>query len=276
MPIPKIIHYCWLSDDPISEEYTSCVDSWRKKLPSYEFILWDIKRFDVNSTAWTKQSFEVQLYACACDYIRLHAIHTHGGIYLDMDMEVVKPFDSLLQNPVMLAYENHVSENIEAGCFGAEKGNQYIKKCMEYFENRNFFDPKLLQKILRMNKSERHDFISPLILPEIMKNTLQESFVAANYTIYPYDYFTAKNIETGKIEATKNTVTIHHFVTDYHSGEWRKIREWEQSVKLQYGEKSVTANLICKLGGAKRTITKLGLFGAQKYYFSKYISTNNR
>jgi mannosyltransferase OCH1-like enzyme len=104
--IPKIIHYCWLSGDPIPQDYQNCMDTWKQILKGYEFVLWDSKRFDINSVLWVKQAFETGLYAFAADYIRLYAVYNCGGIYLDMDMEAVKPFDELLNADIMLAYEH--------------------------------------------------------------------------------------------------------------------------------------------------------------------------
>ena len=43
--IPKIIHYCWLSNDPIPAKLKKCMDSWKKQLPDYEFMLWNFDRF---------------------------------------------------------------------------------------------------------------------------------------------------------------------------------------------------------------------------------------
>ena len=94
--IPKIIHYCWLSGDEIPEKLQLCMASWKKFLPEYEFMLWDLDRFDINQILWTKQAFESKKYAFAADYIRLYAIYTYGGIYLDMDVEVLKSFNPLL------------------------------------------------------------------------------------------------------------------------------------------------------------------------------------
>jgi hypothetical protein len=275
MPIPKIIHYCWLSDDPIPHDYQKCMDSWKTKLSEYNFLLWDTKRFDINSTVWTKQSFTAQMYACACDYIRLYAIYNYGGIYLDMDMEVVKPFDSFLQNDLILAYENHISENLEAGCFGAVKEHPYIRKCVEYLEGRNFCDPKLFPGILNMEKSKRHDAINPPILPEVMRVVLQEFFSSEKYPILSHDYFTAKNIVTGKIEMTLNTVAIHHFATQYHSEEWLEIRATEQRIKLKFGENSILSKIFILFGRIKRCIQKQGILGASRYYFAKYVKKEN-
>ena len=42
--IPKIIHYCWLSGDPIPEKLQRYMNTWKKHLPDYEFMLWDKSR----------------------------------------------------------------------------------------------------------------------------------------------------------------------------------------------------------------------------------------
>ena len=85
--IPKIIHYCWLSNDPVPENLQKCMDSWKRYLPDYEFMLWNFDRFDKKSSLWVEQAFDNRKYAFAADYIRLFAIYNYGGIYLDMDVD---------------------------------------------------------------------------------------------------------------------------------------------------------------------------------------------
>ena len=138
--IPKIIHYCWLSNDPIPDEFKMNVDKWKSILYDYEFIKWDFSRFDINSSTWVKESFENKKYAFAADYIRLFAVYNYGGIYLDMDVEVLKKFDPLLEEEYMFAYESQNNKWIEAGCFGAVKHNGFIGCCLERYENRHFID----------------------------------------------------------------------------------------------------------------------------------------
>lgn len=53
--IPKIIHFCWLSGDPYPNKIQYCINSWKKRLPDYEIRLWDLSRFDVNSSIWCIQ-----------------------------------------------------------------------------------------------------------------------------------------------------------------------------------------------------------------------------
>ena len=97
--ISKVIHLCWLSGDPYPEKIKKCIDSWKRVLSDYEIILWDTKRFDLDSSIWVKQAFEAKKYAFAADYIRFYALYHYGGIYMDSDVEVLKSFDDLLHLP---------------------------------------------------------------------------------------------------------------------------------------------------------------------------------
>jgi hypothetical protein len=269
--IPRILHYCWLSGDPLPDEYRRCVDGWREKLPGWDFVLWDTKRFDLDSTLWTRQAFDAGLYACAADYIRLYAVCTMGGVYLDTDMEVVKPLDPLLGTDLLLAYENHISRNIEAGCFGAAAGHPYIKACMAYFEETPLYDPAKKDAVMALPRQKRHDFINPLILPEIMAGVLETKFAGQGYTIHPHDWFTAKNVVTGEIETTENTYTIHHFGAQYHSQQRREAQTLQQRLLARYGVQSAMVKLLIKSIALLQHIDETGLRHTVKRTIRKHI-----
>ena len=97
--IPKIIHFCWLSDDPYPKKIQFCLDTWKKKLPDYEIMLWDFNRFPKDKSVWVSEAFDARKYAFAADYIRFYALYNYGGIYLDSDVEVIKNFDDFLHLP---------------------------------------------------------------------------------------------------------------------------------------------------------------------------------
>ena len=145
MPIPKIIHYCWLSGEPYPELVQRCMQSWREKLPDYEFILWDMSRFDNHSVPWVEQACNVKKWAFAADYIRLYALYNYGGIYLDSDVEVLRPFDDLLDRPYFFGREHtpdriENQDSIEAATMGAEKELPFLKKVMGFYEDHEFIN----------------------------------------------------------------------------------------------------------------------------------------
>lgn len=213
--IPKIIHYCWLSDDPIPDDLKKYVDGWREKLPEYEFIKWDFSRFDKDSSAWVKEAFELKKYAFACDYIRIYAVYNYGGIYMDMDMEVLRCFDDLLNKSTMFAYERPDHTWIEAGCFGAEKHNKFLKCCLDRYEGRHFIRQDRTMDILPL----------PRVMDEVARNN--KIVIEA----YPWSYFTAKSYDTGTECPTAETYTIHHFAGSWKSDSEKNI--YKKSMKLK-------------------------------------------
>lgn len=201
--IPKIIHYCWLSNDPYPEDLKRCMDTWRAKLPDYEFILWNFDRFDKSSSKWVEQAFDNKKYAFAADYIRLYAVYNYGGIYMDMDIKVLKSFDDLLDSDLMMAYEDDEQNGIEAGCFGASKNNPIIKECLDYYTGRSFI--------------KDDGSFDTLTLPKIMIKTTAKHL---ELNIRDRYAFTCKSYHTGEITTNENSYAIHNF-----AGSWLSQRE---------------------------------------------------
>lgn len=211
--IPKIIHYCWLSNDPFPPAIKKCIESWKTKLPDYEFMFWDANRFDIDSTIWTKQAFEVNKYAFASDYIRLYALYNYGGIYLDCDVEVLKNFDDFLELPYFIGsqYDNL----IEAAVLGATKKSEWLYDCLEYYKNRSFikkdgsYDLLILPVIIE-NQIKKKREIHRIKLNQIGKiKTI--SLNKKQFYILPYEIFSPKNHQTGEISDLNNSYTIHHY-----------------------------------------------------------------
>lgn len=219
--IPKKIHYCWLSEDPIPAKLQVCINSWKHYLPDYEIVKWDLKKFPLENSIWVKQAFEKKKYAFATDYIRLYALVTEGGVYLDSDVEVLKSFDDLLHLPYFICKENS-PQGIEAAVIGAEQGCAWLKKCLSYYKDRFFINDN--------GKMEMQ--VLPAVLLSILKKnyTLQSisqisefDFSQHKVCYFPYDYFSPKNYVTKKMQITKNTYSIHHF-----AGTW--IPWWKKMI----------------------------------------------
>ena len=251
MSIPRKIHYCWLSNDPVPENMKQYIDGWRQMLPDYEFIKWGFNRFNKESSIWVSEAFDHKKYAFASDYIRLYAVYNYGGIYLDMDVEVLKAFDDMLERSYMLAYERPDKNWIEAGCFGAEKNDPFIKACLDYYENRHFV--------------KEDGFLDTLPLSRIMSDVMMEKNISRN--IYSWEFFTAKSFETGKETPTDNTYAIHHFAGSWKTKDERKTIEKARNIRNSHPfigryvafiyEKTVKAISIIKEGSVKELLYRI-------------------
>ena len=106
--IPKVIHYCWLSNDPYPDKIRKCMDTWKKVLPDYQIKLWNTENFDMSKApAYVREAFEQRKWAFASDYIRMYALYTEGGVYLDSDVKVLKSFDEFLNYKFFTSLEYH-------------------------------------------------------------------------------------------------------------------------------------------------------------------------
>lgn len=139
--IPKTIHYCWLSKDPLPQNVRKCIKSWSRKFPGYTIKLWDAESFDFDSVPFTKEAVANRKWTFASDYIRLYALYTEGGIYLDSDVQAFERLDDWLQYDFFTGLEMrdrlHTEIYPEAAIMGAAKGNPIIKEALDFYNSRH-------------------------------------------------------------------------------------------------------------------------------------------
>jgi len=232
--IPKIIHYCWFSGEPVTPFIQSCMDTWKAIMPDYNLKLWDAQSFDFDSVPFVKETYKKKKWAFVADYIRLYAVYTEGGIYLDSDVMVMKPFDSFLQYSFFTSHEFHpgnftekekrkLSENgivinpneyvsglnIQAAIFGGEKGNPYLKDCLDFYH-----------RMASIKNIEGKEFESFIIGPFISKVAEKYGYryipdrqhLNQNMVIFEPEYFVGNSLFL-----TKNSYAIHLI-----NGSWRE------------------------------------------------------
>ena len=120
--IPKIIHYCWFGKGQMPELVLECIDSWEKILPSYDMRLWNEDNFDVSTAPqYVREAYAAKKYAFVSDYVRLWALEQYGGLYMDVDFEVYKSFDDLMeQYDAFAGYEGSKKNPVMMGVLAAE------------------------------------------------------------------------------------------------------------------------------------------------------------
>ena len=67
----------------------ACIASWREKLPDYEIKEWNESNFDVYANAYVEEAYRLRKYAFVSDYARFLVLYKYGGIYFDIDVEVL-------------------------------------------------------------------------------------------------------------------------------------------------------------------------------------------
>lgn len=206
--IPKTIHTFWFSKEEWPEKYKECFRSWQKYASDYEIKIWDLDTYKPDNCLFFEQAIEAENWAFASDYARADVLRRYGGIYMDLDVEMLRPIDDLLYNDAFMGFESLT--RIECGSgMGAKAGNRILDEICESYEKRAYYRedgswdtstcPVRYTEII-----EKHG---------LMKNGCFQ-FVD-DITIYPFEVLTAKSFDTGIIYRTELSYTIHH-----HNGSW--------------------------------------------------------
>lgn len=206
--IPKIIHYCWFGRGEMPELALKCIDSWKKYLPDYQLKLWNEENFNIDMYPYTREAYDNRKFAFVTDVVRLYALYTEGGIYMDTDVEVVRPLDEFLHHTAFSGFEN--DHDVPTGIMASVKHGKWAKDNLDYYIDKHF-----VNKDGTLELVSNVETITNLMLSYGLKrnNSFQDF---QNYvTFYPKDYFCPINVLSGKLEMTINTATIHHF-----SGSW--------------------------------------------------------
>lgn len=237
--IPRIIHYCWLSADPYPKDIQRYIDGWKEQLPDYEFMLWNFDRFDKDKSVWVEQAFNAKKYAFAADYLRLYALHYHGGIYMDTDVEVFKSFDDLLGLPYIVGTEG--GNWIEAGIMGSEKGSDWTRDCLAYFDKPflrkdGSYDMVTLPQVMNKVISEKRA-IKIVEREEVFRKSIEN--YKTDFYLFPKDFFCAKEMGTGVVTRTENTYTVHNFAMSWIPAKQRLIPDIKRKLIRIFGEKVI-------------------------------------
>lgn len=133
MIIPKKIHYCWLGGEK-PEFVKNMIASWKIMCPDYEIIEWNETNYDFNKNKYMKQAYETQIWGFVPDYARIDIVYTHGGIYIDTDVEILHRPDDLLYQKNFFISDCTFLVNLGSG-FGAKPGDPVLGEFMEYYND---------------------------------------------------------------------------------------------------------------------------------------------
>jgi hypothetical protein len=254
--IPKRLHYCWLSGQKMPRILIECMKTWKKLGSDYELILWDKNKFDITSVEFVAEACSVKKWAFASDYIRLYALYTEGGIYLDTDVIIKKGFSEFLSydffscieyhssvvensNSNSLLYEDGNVKNpvmrvpgigIQAAVLGAIKGHPFLKDCLTWYETNHFILANGIQ-----GGGYNTDYIAPDIYAAIARkygfryiDALQK--LEKNMMLFPSFIFSGS-----RDEATEDTYAVHC-----------AENSWVDRTILQKVKKEITSNTMVR------------------------------
>lgn len=232
--IPKIIHYAWFGNNPIPEEHQNYIAGWKKLCKDYEFVCWNESNYDVSKNKYMYQAYKAGKWGFVPDYLRKDVIYEYGGIYLDTDVEMIRPLDDLLYQNGFCGFEGN-RVNFGLG-FGAAPRLPIMREMRDAYDNMSFeFKPRekmIIGPDYETRQLEQHG----------LKLTGEYQSVAG-LTVYPNEVLSGTVPYTGESIVTPITYTVHHYAGSWDESVSRKQRNViEKLCKAMLTEESFDMN----------------------------------
>lgn len=187
-----------------------CIKSWKKYCPEYKIVCINEDNFDINQNRYAKEAYEAGKWAFVSDYVRLKVLFDEGGIYLDTDVELIKPLDKLIEENGFMGFDDNGVVSTGLG-FACEKGNELVGALLQDYDDIPFVlsdgtydqtpcpdrNTKTMQRLGMDLSNQNQVFMGIHMLPE--------------------DYLCPIKYYSGKKRITKNTYSIHHFCASWTS-----------------------------------------------------------
>lgn len=237
--IPKIIHYVWIGGAPLPELAERCIASWKKHMPDWEYKRWDESNFDIaEAPLYVKQAYEARKFAFVSDYVRLWALEKFGGLYMDVDFMVYRPFDELMDKYAAFAgYEGSKYQPVMMGVIASEAQGTWVTDMLRTYDTRVFikkdgtldmtpntqyYSDRLKEQGFVADGKEK-DFIIPSLSGETAN--------IPSLHIFPVHYF-CPVLTTGEDLQTEETYCKHMKLDS-----WDRRHTWKSDVVRWLGPK---------------------------------------
>lgn len=210
--IPKKIHYCWFGGKPFPKLEEKCIESWKRLCPGYEIVRWDESNSPLTDNRYVQQAYQVKKWAFVSDYVRLRVLAEHGGVYLDADVELLRSLDPYLDSEAFLGFES--PEKVATCVIGSVPRHGLVEELARSYSGRVF-----QRADGSLDETTNVIYFTELLGGLGLRRDGTEQAVGG-VSVYPAEYFSPKDLETGKLTVTANTVAIHHF-----HGSWMSARQ---------------------------------------------------
>lgn len=179
---------------------------------------------DLDKYQFVRDAYDAKKFAFASDVLRTDILYNEGGIYLDVDVELLKPIDNILsQGKNIGGFEK--SNLLAPGLIWAvEKNDIHLKNILKIYKDLNFDVYKCKQLTVCIIFTE---YFEQLGLEVKDKNQEIDT-----YKFYSSEFFSPIDVITNKKKITKNTYSIHWYNASWYTKKQKMMKRLKKIVNF--------------------------------------------
>lgn len=177
--IPRQLHAFW-GGPPMPDHLARYLDRWVDLHPTWDFTLWTpdtvptLRNQDMfdDPQGWSHKSNPWQWRS---DIMRYEILHDLGGVYIDCDLEPLRPIDDLTKHEAFIAREDH--HFVNNAFMGAAPGSAWMADILAGLRDR-----ARRKQDCRVNKSIGAHYLTERLADH------PEVHVLPSELVYPYHW----------------------------------------------------------------------------------------
>jgi mannosyltransferase OCH1-like enzyme len=219
--IPNTLHYCWFGHRPLPRTFRQYIAGWRRTTGGGDVKQWTVH--DLPRHAYLARALESGKYANAANWARLWILKNHGGVYLDTDIEMVRPLDDLLAFPAFVGFE--VKHFDWEGCvnnavLGSEPEHWFVSEMLEDLQE-------------KFDGTEEAHLSSPHLTTQVLQRHGLNGYGRAcikGVEVFPVEYFYPfgwhESFRVGCVRPETRTIHWYERSWQRHGDKRKRLDRW--------------------------------------------------
>lgn len=210
MWIPKILHQIWINPEKpdLPAEFARYRDTWLERHPDWEYRLWNLESLDFEPRCANLLD-QAQHYAQMADLLRMEILYRHGGVYIDVDFECLRPITSLLEGVTSFGCSED-GRCVSTGILGGIKHSSVFARVVDNFP------PRLGLAAVNIETG-----------PAFFTRVLLTGGFSREFTLFPTRHFYPFNYWTPAESRGDfgDSYAVHHYADSWKTPEpvWKRI-----------------------------------------------------
>ena len=193
---------------PLPELAEQCIASWQKHMPDWKYMRWDETNFPIaDAPVYVREAYVARKYA-------------FGGLYMDIDFEVFRPFDDLMDRyPAFAGYEGSKRQPVMQGVIASEPHGAWVSDMLLSYTERHFVLPSG-ELDLTPNTGYFTDRLESqgFVADGVEKDVYVDGVFFLH--VFPVDYF-CPVLTTGEDVRTERTYCEHKGESSWAQPNWK-------------------------------------------------------
>lgn len=147
----QVIHRFWAGSE-MPQQYREYGEQWLELNPGWKLYDWTEGTALLTVTGRLAEvigdlyrrdggAYGIEMYVQMADVLGYHLVHQYGGVYVNCDIQPLRPLEDSLPDSAWASYENDIGDVVNAAIGAPDAGDEFWSSLLDALPDRYFANP---------------------------------------------------------------------------------------------------------------------------------------